>query len=385
VTLTATSGSLSHAATVNLAVVAPSAGTATVDLSPAYNVSASAIDSVPFASGGLDGLGHSYSGMLLGASQSVGGTVFALGPMGLADAVSGQTVTLPSGKFTTLKLLATAVNGNQPSQTFAITYTDGTVASFSQSLSDWYTPQNYPGESVALSTRYRDDSTGITESATFNLCGYSLILNSAKTVKSVTLPQNRNVVVLAMTLTGSVNMAAAAEVNLANVFNGTGITMNGKPFTGGLDGLGEAYSGSLLAGTPNFNNVQFQLGAAGSADVVSGKIAAIALPAGKYSTLAVLATGVNGAQLSQQFKVNYTDGTNVTLTQNLSDWFTPANYPGEVTALAMPYRNTGSGAEDNRTFQLYQYTFALNNAKTVSSISLPQNNNVKVFAISLKP
>jgi hypothetical protein len=119
--------------------------------------------------------------------------------------------------------------------------------------------------------------------------------------------------------------------------------------------------------------------------VVSGKIAAIALPAGKYSTLAVLATGVNGAQLSQQFKVNYTDGTNVTLTQNLSDWFTPANYPGEVTALAMPYRNTGSGAEDNRTFQLYQYTFALNNAKTVSSISLPQNNNVKVFAISLKP
>lgn len=51
----------------------------------------------------------------------------------------------------------------------------------------------------------------------------------------------------------------------------------------------------------------------------------------------------------------------------------------------MPYRNTASGAKDKRTFQLYQYTFALNNTKTVSSISLPQNNNVKVFAISLKP
>jgi hypothetical protein len=305
--------------------------------------------------------------------------------MGVSDAVSGQTVTLPSGEFTTLKLLATAVNGNQPGQTFAVTYTDGTVASFSQSLSDWYTPQNYLGESVALSTRYRDDSTGITESAIFNLYGYSLILNSAKTVKSVTLPQNRNVVVLAMTLIGSVNMGAAAEVNLANVFNGTGITVDGKPFSGGLDGVGNAYSGSLLAGTPNFNNVQFQLGAAGSADVVSGKSGAIALPAGKYSTLAVLATGVNGAQLSQQFKVTYTDATSVTLTQNLSDWFTPANYPGEATALAMPYRNTASGAKDNRAFQLYQYTFALNNAKTVSSISLPQNNNVKVFAISLKP
>jgi hypothetical protein len=94
VTLTATSGSLSHTATLNLTILAPSAGTATVDLSPAYNVSASAIDNVPFTNGGLDGFGHSYSGMLIGASQSVGGTVFALGPMGVAGAVSGQTVTL---------------------------------------------------------------------------------------------------------------------------------------------------------------------------------------------------------------------------------------------------------------------------------------------------
>jgi len=64
----------------------------------------------------------------------------------------------------------------------------------------------------------------------------------------------------------------------------------------------------------------------------------------------MLATGVNGAQLSQTFKVTYSDGTSATFTQSLSDWFTPGKYAGEVTALSMPYRNTASGAKDNRPF-----------------------------------
>lgn len=62
-----------------------------------------------------------------------------------------------------------------------------------------------------------------------------------------------------------------------------------------------------------------------------------------------------------------------------------ASYAGEVAALVMPYRNAANGSRDNRTFALYQYTFNLNNGKTVSSITLPVNNNVKVFAMELKP
>jgi hypothetical protein len=86
-----------------------------------------------------------------------------------------------------------------------------------------------------------------------------------------------------------------------------------------------------------------------------------------------------------RFKVQYSDGTSTTFTQSLSDWFTPANYPGEVKALAMPYRNNATGFKDNRPFSLYQYTFSLNNSKKVSSITLPSNSNVKVFAMGLKP
>jgi hypothetical protein len=109
------------------------------------------------------------------------------------------------------------------------------------------------------------------------------------------------------------------------------------------------------------------------------------LPAGNYSSLLVLATGVNGAQLAQPFKVTYSDGSSTTFTQSLSDWFSPSNYPGEVTALAMPYRNAAGGVKDNRTFELYEYAFNLNNGKTVSSIALPAGTNVKVFALTLKP
>jgi subtilase family serine protease len=214
VTVTATSGVLSHVATLTLTVVAPNVATAAVDLSPSYNVSGIAVDSVPFTSGGLDAGGRSYSGISLGASQTVGGTLYSIGPMGLPDAVSGQTVTLPGGQFTSLKMLATGVNGNQLNQKFTVTYTDGTTAVFTQSMSDWFTPQNYAGEIQAITMNYRDNSNGTTDGEVFHLYGYSFALNNAKTVRSITLPQNRNVVALAITLAGSASSTAHVSVGL---------------------------------------------------------------------------------------------------------------------------------------------------------------------------
>jgi hypothetical protein len=54
---------------------------------------------------------------------------------------------------------------------------------------------------------YRDFNNGATDTRIVNLYGYSLTLNSAKTVSSIALPQNRNVVVMAITLTGATNAA----------------------------------------------------------------------------------------------------------------------------------------------------------------------------------
>jgi hypothetical protein len=48
---------------------------------------------------------------------------------------------------------------------------------------------------------YRDMANGTKDNRTFYLYGYSFGLNGAKTASSIALPNNANVVVLAITLT----------------------------------------------------------------------------------------------------------------------------------------------------------------------------------------
>jgi hypothetical protein len=133
--------------------------------------------------------------------QSIGGTLFYFGPTNAPDAVSAKTVSLPPGQFSSLKLLATGVNGNQLSQVFKVAYTDGTVSTFTQNMSDWFGPQNFSSETKAMTMPYRDNGQGQKDNRTFYLYEYTFTLTSSKTVASITLPNNRNVVVLAASLT----------------------------------------------------------------------------------------------------------------------------------------------------------------------------------------
>ncbi len=329
----------------------------------------------PVSGGGMDGYGYTYSGALLGTSIAWAGSTFALGAAGTTNAVTGTTIALPAANDSTVKLLATAVNGNQVNQTFVVTYTDGTSASFTQSLSDWYTPQKYAGETQVSEMGYRLTASGATENGTLYLYGYSFAVNSAKTVKSITLPNNRNVVVVAVE--GSSASTAASTALHGNV---VGMVANGSAVpNGGMDGYGYAYSASLLGTSLSWEGSKFVLGAAGTANAMSSTT--IALPAGKDSTVSLLATAVNGNQVNQTFVVTYTDGTSASFTRSLSDWYAPQKYAGETQVSQMGYRLTASGATDNRTFYLYGYSFATNNAKTVKSITLPNNRNVVVLAI----
>jgi hypothetical protein len=51
----------------------------------------------------------------------------------------------------------------------------------------------------------------------------------------------------------------------------------------------------------------------------------------------------------------------------------------------MAYRNFQDGTKDKRTFNLYAYRFALNSAKVVESITLPNDLHVVVLAATLLP
>jgi len=338
-------------------------------------------DGTSYSGGGFDGDGYSLSSTLLGSSLSWNGLVFNFLPANTSNGASNETITLPAGHFSTLSLLADAVNGNQTSQTFTVNYTNGTHSTFTQSMSDWgQTPAGYSGEATAATMSYRDQSNGTIESGTYYLHGYSFAINGSLTVSSIVLPANSNVVVVAIDLSGAPVAngltASGCNINDATVTDGT--TFSG----GGIDGGGDAYSATQLGSTLSWNGLSFTLPAANGANGASNKT--ITLPSGMFSSISLLATGVNGNQTAQTFKVNYTNGTNATFTQSLSDWSAPQGYSGESTALTMTRSNHSDGSFHSGPAYLYGYTFPLNNTLTVQSIVLPANSDVVVIGIDLQ-
>ena len=361
-------------------------GATAVSLTSYYNRAGIYTDGSTF-SGGLDGGGAAFSANLLGRSLFWNGLVFAFGPTNALDVIfcANQTITLPPGQFNTLQILAAGVQGNQTAQTFTVTYTDNSTATFTQSFSDWANQQSYSGESKVITMSYRNLSGGNPQTLKVSVDGYVFVLDQTKTVKNIILPNNSNLILLAMMLAND-----PVSASLTTYYNRAGIYTDGTTFTnpptGGVDGGGYAYSGTLLGSSQTWSNSAFNFGPMNATNVISGANQTILLASGNYSRLQMLAAAVNGNQPSQSFVVTYTDASTTTFVQGLSDWFSPQNYAGESKAIPMGYRNSSNGSSsENNALYLYGYSFTLNPAKTIQSIRLPNNANVIVTAISLIP
>ena len=181
---------------------------------------------------------------------------------------------------------------------------------------------------------------------------------------------------------------SSIQVNLSPVFNLIGIYSDNATFpsSDGIDGVGYALPGTLLGTSLNWNSQTFNIGAAGVNDVVTctgQKITFATEEQGKYSTLMLLGLAINGSQASQTFKVTYTDNSSTSFTQGISDWYAPQHYDGEDSAWTCNYRVVCNGSKDDRTFNIYGYTFELINTRTIQSISVPNNSQVKLLAITL--
>jgi subtilisin family serine protease len=360
-----------------------------VSLGGAYNRLGLSADGQTFSpSAGIDGNGHALSTALLGSSLRWNGLSFALGPGNTSDVVSaaGQTISLPAGRYAVLSLIAAGVNGSQANQVFTVTYTDGTTQTFSQSLSDWTAPRGFTGEAIAASMAYSDRADG-TKDATHpaDVYGYRFALDGGKQVKSITLPSNPNVVILAMTLYQAA--PTPTPVALDGAFNQVGISKDAVRFTGGIDGAGHAYSNSNTRSVLAYNGLSFGLGNPGStnvADTVRAAGQTISVPAGRYSVLSLVGTAVNGSQANQVFTVTYTDGTRQTFMQSLSDWSAPRNFAGETVVSRMSAFNNADGSSNtSHPVSVYGYRFALDAGKQVKSITLPSNPNVVLLAAAL--
>ena len=442
---------------------------ASVSLAAVANLYGLADAGTAVTGGGADGHDNAFAANLLGTSVTWGTTTFSLAAAGPGSAVTSTTIPLPADRFTAVSLLASGLNGGAANQVFTVTYSDGTSANFTQSLSDWYTPKKYAGESVVATMAYRVHATGTTQAGPVYLYGYVFTLDAAKVVSSITLPANANVVVVGIDLTpvaGGLPAAAptmspapgtygAAQtvslsdatpgaviyytedgttpttastlyaaplsiststtlkaiavttgysasaiasgtytiqpqattpvsVSLQGIANLYGLADSGTAVTsGGADGHNNAFASNLLGGSVIWGDTVFTLAAAGPNSAVANKV--VPLPQGSNAAISLLASGVNGGQLGQVFVVTYTDGTTTSFTQSLSDWYTPKQYAGETTVATMAYRIKSTGATQAGPIYLYAYSFPLDAAKTVASLTLPSNANVVIAAIDLAP
>lgn len=277
------------------------------------------------------------------------------------------------------------VQGSQAAQTFTVTYSDNSTATFTQSFSDWANQQSYPGETKLITMAYRNLSGGSSQNLKVSVDGYQFVLDQTKAVKNIILPSNANLIVLSIILAND-----PVSANLSTYYNRTGIFTDGitytNPVTGGVDGGGYSYSGTLLGSSQMWTNTLFTFGPMNTTNVISGANQTILLPAGNYSRLQLLAAAVNGSQSAQSFVVTYTDASTTTFSQGVSDWFSPQNYTGESKAIPMGYRNYQDGSSsENNSLYFYGYSFLLNSAKTIQSVRLPNNGNVIVAAIRVVP
>src|SRR3984885_5128562 len=432
-----------------------------VPLSSFYNINGIYTTGSTFNGGlGFDSGGNAYSSNLLGTSVTWNNITYQLGPTNLPDAVRNTTITLPPGYYASLNMLGALVNNTTASNTFVVKYTDGTTTSFTQSLSDWVFPLNWPGETEITCVPYRITSGGGQDAHLTCVYGYQITLNSSKIVQSVTLPSGPgDVVMLAMALvsppvsgtlvytppsgtvlpsgentlsaaftpTDQVDFTGAAasvpilvnpagtttlvwptpapitygtalsstqlnavaqtvpgttSVSLSAYYRVNAFQTDGSTFsTGGFDNGGNAFSSNQVGSSILWNSQTYSLGPANLPDAVTSTT--IALPQGNFAEMTLLGAATATGQTNQCFTANYTDGTSSTGCWNMSSWLQPAGYSGETTVQTTPYVNTGGGGRVTEYVSLYGYQIPLNSAKVLQSLTLPNNRNIVIVAMSL--
>lgn len=307
VTLTASGGGITQSAPIAVTVSVPVNGTTQVNIASVANVYAIANNGSAPPDRGFDNDDYAYSASLLGSSVSWSGETFALGKAGAPSAASSTSIPLPAGNYSSLRFLGAAANGAQVNQNFVVTYTDGSTTTLTQSLSDWALFTAFNGQSTVLTMSYRVTPSGATQNGSINVFGYSIALNSTKTVKSLSLPNNRNVVILAVDLSGAVTVAPGFTLAPAA---GSLTVVQG---TSGTDAIAVTPSGGFT-GTVSF-------GASG-------------LPSGAAATFSP-ASSTTGATLSVSAAAATSPG-NYTVTISGTSGSTKATTTVQLTVSAAP-------------------------------------------------
>jgi sugar lactone lactonase YvrE len=178
------------------------AGSRPTPVTPSSQVSvlATSTDGTSYLLSGFDNNGNTYSyKQLNNGSVNYSGTTFTLGTPTVPDALTnGAVYTLGApGNYSAVYLIGAATTTGQINEPFILTYADGTVTQ-TVSMSSWSSSAGYAGETIVASTPYANTGSGGEISGTYDLYGYQITADPTRTLQSVTLPNTRNVVIMAL-------------------------------------------------------------------------------------------------------------------------------------------------------------------------------------------
>jgi hypothetical protein len=349
-------------------------------------------DGTPFSGGGFDGQDNAYSWEALGSSSTLAwnGVTFDLANPNQPNFIwaNGQTITVPQGQanVNVLNLAGAAVNGSQQNQKLTLTFTDGSTVVWTQSFSDWWSPQNYDHESIVQTQTYVNSASGVTSQRYNYVYGYSYTIPAGKALASVTLPDTADVRIL------DLQMSSSTAIFLD--YNAFGIAAPGKnlPNSKGFDNKGQYYNSQLLGSEISWAGATFPIGAvAGTSNnfvLAQGQV--VYMPLGSYEWL-YLAGAVNTGRAdshSQQFTLTFSDGSTAVWSQSMSWWYDPSNtnggvFSGETIILMGDTVVNQVGGTPHDTNYVYGYAYQIPAGKRLVSITLPNNNNLGILGMAM--
>ena len=231
---------------------------------------------------------------------------------------------------------------------------------------------------------------------------------SASTQVTITAGQTDGVYPVKFTLSSSagstlpptLSVIVARPGDLTPFYDVTGISDDSNGAAADYDGDGFSYSEQQLTAQGLAPGATVTSGgltytwpsvAAGTPDaiVAGGQTIQLSEPAGA-SSIGFLGSATNSSSTGATgtVTVTYTDGTTSTATLGMSDWTLGAGgfgpIAGNTEVAVTPYRNGGSGPQTINTY-VFADTIPVNSAKTVASITLPNNVSggaIGIFSIS---
>jgi len=192
------------------------------------------------ADGNIDGKNNSYEELyfdyepVIFSAYSGVGFKIATKIDGYNDVIacSGEEINLFNFQASNLHIFSAGVNGDQ-SGIFTVKYSDGTYTNIIITNSDWCSDEpKYPNEYSALEMGHRHKNVApgddIPPGGSVHVFEYKISLNPSKKLKTLMLPNNSNLIIIAITLSGLITTEDSGEFKFAVMADsrGNGYSVN---------------------------------------------------------------------------------------------------------------------------------------------------------------